>query len=141
MKIVSACLAGVNCKYSGGSNRCQKMVDLVKSGEAIPVCPEQLGGLATPRDSAENINGKIITNKGEDVTSQYSKGAEEGLRIAKMIGCKEVFLKTKSPACGAGKIYDGTFSGKLVPGDGFFAKALKDNGIKVIAMDKDWWQE
>ena len=137
MKIVSACLAGVDCKYNGNNNYCQKVVDLVKDGKAVLVCPEQLGGLTTPRNSAERTDGKIITNKGIDVTRQYIKGAEEGLKIAKMTGCKKAILKTKSPACGTGKIYDGSFSGTLIDGDGIFTKILKDNGIQVIPMDRD----
>ncbi len=137
MKIVSACLAGVNCKYNGRNNRCQKVVDLVAEGRAIPVCPEQLGGLTTPRKPVEKIGKKIVNQKGEDVTKQFKKGAEEGLKVAKMVGCKEAILKTKSPSCGCGKIYDGTFTNTLINGDGVFAKILKQHGIRVKTEDKD----
>ena len=137
MKIVSACLAGVNCKYNGKNNYCQKVVDLVKEGKAIPVCPEQLGGLTTPREPAEGGGNKIVNNKGEDVTKQFTRGAEEGLKIAKMVGCKEAVLKAKSPSCGCGKIYDGTFTDTLINGDGVFAKILKQHGIRVKTEEKD----
>jgi len=137
MKIVSACLAGINCKYNGKNNRCQKVVDLVKDGKAIPICPEQLGGLTTPREPAEGGEEKIVDAKGTDVTAQFKKGAEEGLKIAKLINCREAILKAKSPSCGCGKIYDRTFTDTLIDGDGIFTKTLKDNGIKVIAMDED----
>ena len=131
MKIVSACLAGVNCRWNGESKACPEIMKLIEDGEAIPVCPEQLGGLATPRPPAEQKGGKVFTKTGEDVTEQFEKGATEALRIAQLANCDEAILKSKSPSCGAGKIYDGTFSGKLVDGDGVFAKMLKDNGIRV----------
>jgi uncharacterized protein YbbK (DUF523 family) len=137
MKIVSACLAGINCKYTGGNNRCQKVVDLVANGKAIPVCPEQLGGLTTPREPVESDGDKVVTKEGMDATIQFKKGAKEGLRIAKMVGCKKAILKAKSPSCGCGKIYDGTFTDTLIEGDGVFTKILKENGIEVTAMDKD----
>jgi uncharacterized protein YbbK (DUF523 family) len=136
MKIVSACLAGINCTYAAKSNENKTIVDLVKSGKAIPVCPEQLGGLATPRIPAEKNGNKIITKNGIDVTSQFVKGALEGLKIAKMINCKEAILKSNSPSCGSGQIYDGSFTGKLIPGDGIFAALLKKNGI-VVQTEKD----
>lgn len=131
MKIVSACLAGVNCKYNGKDNTCKKVVELVANGEAIPICPEQLGGLPTPRDAAEINNNSVITKNGEDVTEQFEKGAEEALKIAKTAGCTEAVLKAKSPSCGSGEIYDGTFSKKLTEGDGIFAKKLKKAGIAI----------
>lgn len=132
MKIVSACLAGIKCNYVGSSNTCDKIVELVKSGGAILVCPEQLGGLATPRIPAEIIGDKVITKTGIDVTSQFNKGAEEALKIAKLVNCNEAILKANSPSCGSGKIYDGTFTGKLIDGDGIFAKMLKENDINVV---------
>jgi len=133
MKIVSACLAGINCRWDGESRPCQKVVDLVKQGKAIPVCPEQLGGVTTPRTPAEQKDEKVFTKTGEDVTSQFEKGAEEALKIALLSNCDEAIIKSKSPSCGCGKVYDGTFSGKLIDGDGVFAKILKKNNIKVFS--------
>lgn len=136
MKIVSACLAGIECAYHGKDKSCKKVIDLVKRGDAILVCPEQLGGLPTPRDAAEIRNGKVVTINGEDVTAQFEKGATEALKIAKMAGCKEAILKAKSPSCGSGKIYDGTFSKTLIDGDGVFAKKCKDHGMTVKTEDE-----
>ena len=133
MKIVSACLAGINCRGDNKSKPCQKVIDLVKQGKAIPVCPEQLGGLTTPRDSAEQKGNKIFDKSGKDVTIQFERGAKEGLNIALLANCDEAVIKSKSPSCGSGKIYDGTFSGKLVDGDGVFAKILKKNNIKIFS--------
>jgi len=136
MKIVSACLAGIKCRWDGESKPCQKVVDLVKEGKAIPVCPEQLGGLTTPRIPAEQRGKKVFTKDGKDVTSQFDRGAEETLKIARLSGCKEAILKSKSPSCGSGKVYDGTFSGNLIDGDGVTANLLKKNNIKVITEDE-----
>jgi len=136
MKIVSACLAGIKCKWDGKSKSCQKVIELVRQGKAIPVCPEQLGGLTTPRAPAEQTGNKVFTKDGEDVTVQFEKGAKEALKIAKLANCNEVILKSKSPSCGSGKIYDGTFSGKLIDGDGVFVKILKKNNIKVLTEDE-----
>lgn len=132
MKIVSACLAGVKCGGDGSARPCQKVIDLVKHGKAIPVCPEQLGGLPTPRVPAEQRNNKVFTEEGKDVTREFKKGAEEALKIAQLANCKEAILKSKSPSCGSGKVYDGTFSGKLVSGNGVFAELLKRDNIRVL---------
>jgi len=132
MKIVSACLAGIKCRYDGQVKPpCQEIVDLIKQGKAIPVCPEQLGGLSTPRIAAEKKGDKVFTKEGKDVTEQFNNGAQEVLKLAKLINCDEAILKSKSPSCGSGKIYDGTFTSTLVDGDGVCAKLLKQNGIKV----------
>ncbi|VVB79622.1 Uncharacterised protein [uncultured archaeon] len=136
MKIVSACLAGINCRYDGKSKPCQDIINLVKQGKAIPVCPEQLGGLSTPRNIAEQKREKVFTKDGKDITAQVIKGAEEALKIAKLANCTEAILKSKSPSCGCGKIYDGTFSGKLIDGDGVFTKFLKKNNIKVVSEEE-----
>jgi len=135
MKIVSACLVGINCRYDGKSKPCQKVINLVKSGKAIPVCPEILGGLPTPRTPAEQKNNKVITKDGKDVTYQYIKGAKEGLVIAKLVKAKQAILKARSPSCGSNKIYDGSFSNRLVKGDGIFTRLLKRNGIKVVTEE------
>ena len=131
MILVSACLAGFKCKYNGESNTDERIVELVKKGEAIPVCPEQLGGLPTPRVPSEIISEKVISKNGDDVTEQFNRGAAITLEIAKLYNCTEAIFKSRSPSCGSGKIYDGTFSGTLINGDGITAKLLKENGIKV----------
>ena len=122
MKIVSACLAGIKCTWNDEARPCQKVIELIKQGKAIPVCPEQLGGLSTPRIPAEKKGNKVFRKDGKDITAEFEKGAKEALRIAKLINCKEAIIKAKSPSCGSGKIYDGTFSGKLIKGNGVFAK-------------------
>jgi len=136
MKVVSACIAGVKCRYDGSAKPCQKVIELVKKGEAIPVCPEQLGGLSTPRAPSEQKGNKVITKDGKDVTAEFEKGAHEALNIVKMAGCKEAILKSNSPSCGSGLVYDGSFSGKLIKGDGVFAKLLKANKIKVMTEEE-----
>ena len=110
-------------------------MDLVQNGRAIPLCPEQLGGLPTPRDPAELVKGRYITNKGADVTQQYTQGAKEALKMALLAGASKALLKSKSPMCGCGQIYDGNFSGDLVSGDGEFTKLLKNNGISVEEIE------
>jgi uncharacterized protein YbbK (DUF523 family) len=104
---------------------------LVGEGKAIPVCPEQLGGLPTPRACAEQKGNRVLTKDGKDVTKEFANGAEEGLKVAKLCGCKEAILKSKSPSCGCGRVYDGNFTGNLVEGDGVFTRLLKQNGIGV----------
>lgn len=131
MKIVSACLAGIKCRIDGGAKPCQNVIELVRQGKAIPVCPEQLGGLPTPRTPSEQKKDRIVAKDGKDVTFNFEKGAEEALKIALLAGCKEAILKSKSPSCGSGKVYDGTFSGRLINGDGVFVKLLKKNNIYV----------
>ncbi|KYG69093.1 purine-nucleoside phosphorylase [Bdellovibrio bacteriovorus] len=135
MKIVSACLSGVHCRYDCKAQTRSSIEEMVKNGEAIPVCPEQLGGLSTPRPPAERIGDKVLTNSGADVTAQYEQGALEALRLAQLCGATEALLKSKSPMCGFGKIYDGTFSGNLKDGDGVFAELLKKHGIKITPVD------
>lgn len=140
MIFVSACLAGFNCKYSGGNNYNEKIFQMVKEGKAIPICPEQLGGLPTPRTPAEikKIEGKtyVITSDGRDVTINFERGAREILDLAKKLNIKEAILKSKSPSCGKGKIYDGSFEKRLVPGNGVLADLLINNGITVISSDE-----
>lgn len=132
MKIlVSACLLGVECRYNGKGELKKDIEMLLKEHELIPVCPEQLGGLATPRDPAEIQGNKIITKTGVNVTKKYLKGAEEVLKLAKLYNCNAAILKERSPSCGYGKIYDGTFSKILIDGNGAAADLLIKNGIKV----------
>ena len=133
MKIlVSACLLGANCRYDGGTNRRDQVVDLLKDHTLIPVCPEQLGGLCTPRPPVEWIGDKAMNNQGADCTEQFCRGAEEALKMAQLYDCKLAILKAKSPSCGNHQIYDGTFSGKLVDGAGGTARLLMEHGIRVI---------
>ena len=129
--LVSACLLGIKCKYNGNNNKNNKILELLKNHDLIPVCPEVLGGLPTPRVPSEIQNDKVITKDGRDVTNEYEKGAKETLKIAKLYDCKIAILKEKSPSCGCGKIYDGTFSKTLVDGDGMTARLLKENNIKI----------
>lgn len=133
--VVSACLAGVSCRFDGGHTPREQVIELVRQGLALPVCPEQLGGLPTPRPPCEIREGQVVTIDGEDVTEAFERGVVEGVRLAVMAGCTEAILKARSPSCGCGHIYDGTFSGRLVPGDGVFAKALRAAGISVRPDD------
>jgi len=131
MLIVSACLAGFPCRYDGKKTINTAVQQLVKEGKAIPVCPEQLGGLPTPRLPAEMKAGKVINSDGNDVTEAFEKGAAVVLEIAKQYGCTDALLKARSPSCGKGRIYDGSFSGILIEGNGKTADLLMRNGITV----------
>lgn len=138
--LCSACLLGINCKYNGKNNRNEKVMELLAKGEIlIPVCPEQLGGLPTPRCSSElrgsKVFMKIDDHAIEEVTGYFEEGAKEVLKIVKLYGAKKAILKQRSPSCGSGQIYDGTFSGKVIEGDGVTAALLKKNGIKVISEE------
>lgn len=138
MILISACLAGINCKYNGGNNLNPELRDLVNNGKAVPVCPEQLGGLVTPRIPAEIIkdgggNIKVITKTGTDVTKEYILGAERALAIAKALNIKTAVLQSRSPSCGCGYIYDGTFTKHLIVGNGITAELFMKNGIKVFS--------
>ncbi len=130
-KLCSACLLGVRCRYDGKSKPNEKVLNLADEETLIPVCPEQLGGLPTPRVAAEQKDGKVVTKDGLDVTDNFERGAQQVLELAKIYGCKEAILKQRSPSCGCGQIYDGTFSGTIIEGDGVTAKLLKENGISV----------
>ncbi len=129
--IVSACLAGVSCRYNGETQPFEAVVELVRQGKAIPFCPEVHGGLPTPRAPCEIARGRAIDSHGNDRTEQFLRGAEEGMRLARLVGCREAILKARSPSCGSGEIYDGTFTSTLISGDGYFAALLKKNGIDV----------
>ena len=134
--IVSACLAGENCRYDCQSKPNQKIIDLVNSGEAISLCPEQLAGLATPRPAAEiHKDGKVITIEGTDVSLSYQQGAQEAWELAKVHQIKKAYLKSKSPMCGATKIYDGSFTSKLTSGNGIFTALLAKMGIEIESID------
>ena len=132
--LISACLLGFECKYCGGSNKLpeQQLAALGERFRLIPVCPETAGGLPTPRDPSERLGDKVVSNQGRDVTAQYQKGAETALTLARRYGCKAALLKEKSPSCGSGLIYDGSFTGTLVTGDGVAAEELKKEGLIVF---------
>ena len=123
MKICSACLLGINCRYNGERKPNEKVIALTSKETLIPVCPEQTGGLATPRAAAEIKDGRVVNDK----------GAEDVLSIAKLYNIKEAILKQRSPSCGCGLIYDGTFSGNVIKGDGVTTKLLKKNGEPLLA--------
>ena len=142
--IISACLLGVRCRYDGGDSRNETAIQQQKTYELIPVCPEEAGGLSTPRPPAEivggdgddvlNGNAKVMTDDGADVTAAYLKGARHALQVAQSHGATHVILKARSPSCGCGDIYDGTFSGTLTTGDGVTTALLKRHGITVTSM-------
>lgn len=134
--LISACLMGVRCRYDGGKKPLDRLEQLIDKHVLIPVCPEVLGGLPTPRVPAERIGDKVVTKDGRDVTANYQQGAEEALRLARMAGCTHALLKERSPSCGCGVIYDGTFSGGLCKGDGVCGALLKANGIEVLGESR-----
>lgn len=130
--LVSACLMGVYCRYDGKTKQIESLEELMKKHTLIPVCPEIMGGLPTPRPAVETQNGRAINKVGEDNTEQFERGAREVLRLAKLYDCQMAILKERSPSCGSGHIYDGTFTGTIIDGNGITAQLLIDNGIKVI---------
>ncbi|MGG7143710.1 DUF523 domain-containing protein [Clostridium nigeriense] len=142
MYLISSCLCGVNCKYSGSNNLNEQCLKLFKEGKAILVCPEQLGGLSTPRRPAEikgtakgvikNVD-KVFTKDNIDVTKEFLKGAYETLYIAKLSNVNKAILKEGSPSCGVNYIYDGSFTSKKIEGKGITATILKENGIEIIS--------
>lgn len=129
--IVSACLAGIPCRYNGKSASNLEVINMIKQGKAIAVCPEVLGGLTTPRAPAEIVGEKVKSVLKEDFTTEFILGAEKTLEIAQLNECKKAILKSGSPSCGYGKIYDGTFSGNLKAGNGITAQLLSDNNIDI----------
>lgn len=135
MVLVSACLAGINCRYNGSNSGHQQIKQLVEDGKAIPVCPEVLAGLTIPRKCCEmiKVDGKIriLTEDGEDLTDAFIKGAEKTWEMAKVLEIERAILQTRSPSCGYGIVYDGTFSGHLIEGNGFTAALLAQKGIQV----------
>ena len=143
MKIlVSACLLGVRCRYDGKSKPHPAVERLLEQHTLIPVCGEILGGLPTPRVSAERQGERVVTADGRDVTAAYRRGAEEVLRLAERYGCTAAVLKERSPSCGSGRIYDGTFTGTLADGWGVTAELLRDHGICVIGeSEAETWRE
>ena len=132
--LVSACLLGEPCRYDGKSQPCEALIGLVAARELVPVCPEQLGGLPTPRTPSEiQADGRVLDAAGQDRTAAFEAGAREALLIARERGCAQAILKENSPSCGARHVYDGTFSGTLVPGMGKTAALLAEAGIEVLS--------
>ena len=137
MLIVSMCLAGIPCRYDGRDNLVPKIKELLERNDAIAVCPEVLGGLPTPRVPSEiQPDGRVLNQQGDDVTGQFFRGAEQALTICRTHGCTGAILKARSPSCGKDCIYDGSFTGTLVRGNGIFAQMLVDAGIPVMTEEE-----
>ena len=134
--LISACLLGAACRYDGGSNPVLSVEALMGRCQLVPVCPEQLGGLPTPRPPAERRGDRVMTRDGGDVTAQYRRGAEEALRLCRLLGCEAALLKERSPSCGSGMVYDGTYTGVLTAGEGVTAELLRAQGIPVYGESR-----
>ena len=144
MKIlVSACLLGIPCRYDGAGKADPAIEKLRQGGHTlIPVCPEILGGLPTPRPPAERLpDGRVVTREGKDVTAEYRSGAEQALALARKQGCVLAVLKERSPSCGRGRIYDGTFSRTLIPGSGVAAQLLEENTKILVETEEEKYPE
>ena len=132
---VSACLLGENCKYNGGNNESKKLREYVKGHTVVPICPEVMGGLPTPRDPAEIVDGVVRQKSGRSVDAEFRVGARVALKKIKDAEAEVVILQSRSPSCGAKEIYDGTFSGRLVKGKGIFAAMLEEEGIRAVDVE------
>ena len=136
MKImVSACLLGSNCKYDGGNNESEALHRFVTGHEVIPICPEVLGGLSIPRIPAEIVNGEVVNREGKSVDREFREGARKALDLAFTHRPDLIVLQSRSPSCGVNEVYDGTFSGKRIPGMGVFAKAASEAGFRVVDIE------
>lgn len=133
--VVSGCLAGLACRYDGGSNPCAAVIRLVEEGRAIPACPESMAGLPTPRLPCEPMGQSVLAQDGRDLTKRFLRGAQLALRAAQSRGCTAAILKSRSPSCGFGRIYDGTFSGRLCPGEGVWARLLREAGFALFSEE------
>lgn len=137
--LCSACLLGVRCRYDGSGKQSGRVMELLKDHALVPVCPEQLGGLPTPRPPCEmQGGGRVISKLGDDKSTEFTRGAEEALMLFRLTGCEAALLKARSPSCGKGIIYDGSFSGTLKPGNGVFAQKLVNEGIPVYTEEDEW---
>ena len=134
--LISACLLGENCKYSGGNNYCAAVEQLRDRYELIPVCPERDGGLPTPRVPSERLGERVVNKVGEDVTAEFRRGAELALEAALQNGCTTALFKERSPSCGCGVIYDGSFTGTLTEGDGVTAALLQQHDISILGESR-----
>lgn len=130
--LVSQCLLGIDCRYDGGNNFCENIVRLADLCEVIPVCPEMLGGMTTPRRPSERIDGRVVDSAGEDVTACFERGAQQALRLAEFYGAEYAVLKQSSPSCGSVTVYDGTFSGRKIPGKGVTAELFEGIGMRIF---------
>ncbi len=133
MIIVSACLIGIKCKYNGSDNSNPALIDLMKKGSLLPLCPEQLGGLSTPRKPAEILNDKVYNISGKNITHNFIKGSLEALHIARMANCTKAIFKDCSPSCGVNRIYNGKHENVLIEGEGMTTALFRKNGIKVLS--------
>ena len=134
--VVSACLLGERCRYDGASKPNAAVISLAERFTLIPVCPEQLGGLPTPRVSAEIVNGVVMNAEGERVDTQFRRGARRALDIVRRAGVDCAILQPRSPSCGVHQVYDGSFSGTLIDGEGVFAALLREQGIRTLEPDE-----
>lgn len=135
MILVSACLLGENCKYNGGNNLNTKLFEFLKDKEYIMVCPEKLSGLGTPREPVEIVEKRVLTKNGKDCTKEFEYGINKVLKEIDDLDIEYAILQSRSPSCGVNKIYDGSFTGKLIKGQGLFAKTLRNKNIKVIDIE------
>ena len=129
--LVSACLMGLSCRYDGRSNLTPRLEEIMARYTCIPVCAEVFGGLPTPRVPSERSGDKVLSKEGQDVTAEFVRGAQEVVRLAELYHCSAALLKEKSPSCGSGKIYDGTLSKTLIPGDGVLTQMLREKGLTI----------
>ena len=134
--LVSMCLLGIECRYDGRGNGCGRLRELMALAALVPACPEQLGGLPTPRTPSERVGDHVLTRDGADVTEAFRRGADQACRLAERFGARYALLKSRSPSCGAGTIYDGSFSGALTAGDGVTAAALRDRGVRLFTEEQ-----
>lgn len=134
--MVSACLAGMKCRYDGGANPCPEVQELVRQGSAVPVCPEVLAGLSVPRLPCEMRQGRIVSQDGSDITEAFERGAQAALAEALRQNCTAAVLKSRSPSCGFGRIYDGSFSRTLCRGEGVWAKLLREAGFALYSEEQ-----
>ena len=130
--LISACLLGLSCRYDGQRRPLPALAALMEQFVLVPVCPEQLGGLKTPRLPAERLGNRVVNTVGEDLTAEYARGAREVLRMAKLFDCTTAILKARSPSCGPTEVYDGTFTHTVVQRPGTTAELLIENGLTVI---------
>ena len=134
--LVSACLLGISCRYDGRSKPDERVIALSEKYNLVPVCPEIYGGLPTPRTPSERVGEITLMKDGTDVTANYTKGAEAALALYRTLGCESALLKAKSPSCGKGEIYDGSFTGRLTERDGVTAELLAREGIAVFSENE-----
>jgi len=133
--LVSACLLGTNCKYNGGNNYCEKVIRFLEDKESIPVCPEVLAGMGVPRNPIEIVDGVLMDKYGNSVDACLRQAVAEVVQQAKQLQIDCAVLQSRSPTCGVNQIYDGSFSGRKIPGSGALAQAMREAGIRVIDVE------